>query len=440
MKPYQLKGLSFLVYLQKNGLSGILGDEMGLGKTLQTISLIQYLKEKRTEVERMGLARPSLVICPLSVLSSWMAETRRWAPGLNVLRFHGPARERTRMKSIALGELPTLSAHTKKRKRGAIGDDDEKSTGVDLILTTYQTFQAEQGWFKRAFVWKYAILDEGHKIKNEQSLVSSALQGLSAEYRLILTGTPLQNNMSELWALLHWFVTRIVRGEQLADLDRLYPEVFTDRTSDMFKNSFDLTRGKVNTKVMDDARHLLEIIMLRRMKVSPGVDLNLPPKKEILLFVPLTPMQRFWYTRFLTGADKGLLEDIFANSKEKEAETIRQEAEEKSWERNGIEELEKMESEGAGGEDWEESKRIMREALKNESKNDAKKSAWRKLMNLLMQLRKVGGLIPDSHARPLTFQVLQSSVHYQERCTGSILYRRTYHKRLRQVHRTGKNY
>lgn len=88
MKPYQLSGLSFMVYLHRNGLSGILGDEMGLGKTLQTISLIQYLKENEPTPAGDQI-RPFLVICPLSVLSSWMAETRKWAPELKVLRFHG---------------------------------------------------------------------------------------------------------------------------------------------------------------------------------------------------------------------------------------------------------------------------------------------------------------------------------------------------------------
>lgn len=88
MKPYQLSGLSFMLYLHRNGLSGILGDEMGLGKTLQTLSLFQYLKENDPKVSG-GQTRPFLVICPLSVLSSWMAEARKWAPGLKVLRFHG---------------------------------------------------------------------------------------------------------------------------------------------------------------------------------------------------------------------------------------------------------------------------------------------------------------------------------------------------------------
>jgi SWI/SNF-related matrix-associated actin-dependent regulator of chromatin subfamily A member 5 len=279
MKPYQLSGLSFMIYLHRNGLSGILGDEMGLGKTLQTLSLFQYLKEK--ELKTGGELRPFLVVCPLSVLSSWMAEAKRWAPGLKVLRFHGPVKERDRLKKIALGEIdmygnPTAKQKTKRRTRKTTtgkplisldsdSDDVDEEVGIDVVVTTYESYQAEQSWFKRAFVWRYVVLDEGHKIKNDLSLISKALQGLRAEYRLILTGTPLQNNLTELWALLHW----------------LYPDVFTEQTSELFRTSFDLTKGLYSNTVLDNSRRLLELVMLRRMKNSPGVDLNLPPKTEV---------------------------------------------------------------------------------------------------------------------------------------------------------------
>lgn len=395
MKPYQLLGLSFLVYLHKNGLSGILGDEMGLGKTLQTLSLFQYLKEQRRSTLGDEL-RPCLVVCPLSVLSSWMAESRRWTPDLKVLRFHGSVHERDRLKRIALGDIDyfgneTRGARKKKiDRRTAAGkpiidlesdvDDFQDERGVDLIVTTYEGFLAEQGWFKKAFLWSYVVLDEGHKIKNDLSLVSKALQGLGAEYRLILTGTPLQNNLVELWALLHW----------------LYPEVFTEKTAELFRSSFNLTKGQVSTKVMDDARRLLEIIMLRRMKNSPGVDLNLPPKTEVLLYVPLTPMQRFWYMRLLTRADKGLLEDLFHGAQQKEAVALRQESQEDGiLQGKGIEELEALENKAYGGEaaaEWAESKEIMRQALEHERQDENKSTAWKKLMNLLMQLRKVSHL------------------------------------------------
>ena len=393
MKPYQLLGLSFLVYLHRNGLSGILGDEMGLGKTLQTLSLFQYLKENRQLSTSSDELRPCLVVCPLSVLSSWMAESRRWTPGLKVLRFHGSVHERDRLKRVAMGDVDNFGNETrgarkkKNERRTAAGkpiidldpevDDGQDEVGVDLIVTTYEGFLAEQNWFKKAFLWSYVVLDEGHKIKNDLSLVSKALQGLGAEYRLILTGTPLQNNLVELWALLHW----------------LYPEVFTEKTAELFKSSFNLTKGQVSTKVMDDARRLLEIIMLRRMKNSPGVELNLPPKTEVLLYVPLTPMQRFWYMRLLTRADKGLLEELFQGAQQKEAVALRQEAQDGSiLKEKRIEELEALEHKAFGGEaaaEWAESKEIMRQALEHEQQDENKSSAWKKLMNLLMQLRKV---------------------------------------------------
>lgn len=387
MKPYQLSGLSFLVYLHRNGLSGILGDEMGLGKTLQTLSLFQYLKENRKLSKPDRERRPCLVICPLSVLNSWMSEVHKWAPELKALKFHGPAAGRDRVKRIALGEEDSYgnrTNHSRRRKNERLAaagkpiitldsDIEDDEDGLDLIVTTYDSFKSEESWFKRAFVWSYVVLDEGHKIKNDLSQVARALQGLGTEFRLILTGTPLQNNLVELWALLRW----------------LYPEVFTENTADLFKSSFNLTRGQVNIKVMDDARRLLELIMLRRMKNSPGVDLKLPPKTEVLLFVPLTPMQKFWYTRLLTRTDQGLLNELFQGAKEKEA--IALEMEKKTTEVSDFSSPDGFKSShgevvGAG---WQESEAIVAKTIQQERQDKGKNSAWKKLMNLLMQLRKV---------------------------------------------------
>lgn len=368
MKPYQLEGLSWLVYMHRNGMPSILGDEMGLGKTLQTLSLFQWLRENEPT---SGEARPFLVVCPLSVLSSWMNEAKKWAPELNVVRFHGPVKEREKLKQDY-------------RSRGS-------NVNVDVLVTTYETFVSEQNWFKRAFVWRYCVLDEGHKIKNDKSDISSSLQGLSAEYRLLLTGTPLQNNLHEMWALLHW----------------LYPEVFSINTADTFKQAFDLTKGRVSRSFMDDARRFLELVMLRRMKSTPGVNLGLPPKEEILLYVPLTPMQRFWYTRFLTRVDSGTLEQLFQGAKAKELTSLQQEAEE---EKQNINLVKRAEQELAGNtniitEDvWAESKEIMEKAIENEEA-DSQTSDWRKLMNLVMQLRKVCShpyLLPNASPEPYT--------------------------------------
>ncbi|KAI9787239.1 MAG: hypothetical protein M1839_003477 [Geoglossum umbratile] len=387
MKPYQLLGLSFLVWLHNNGVSGILGDEMGLGKTLQTLSLFQYLKEHQATSVPGGQRRPFLVVCPLSVLSSWMTEARKWTPDLKVLRFHGPVGERNRLKKVAAGEQDMQGNDThplggkRKERRKKSGrpvvtldldseDSGSGESGIDLLITTYETFQAEQKWFKRAFVWRYVVLDEGHKIKNDQSLISRALQGLGAEYRLILTGTPLQNNLTELWALLHF----------------LYPEVFADKTSESFSNAFNLTLGKYESEFVDASRRLLELVMLRRMKNSPGVNLGLPPKTDILLFMPLTPMQRFWYTRLITRVDQGLLEELFQGAKQKEKKVRTQEMEQyKALDRIEISKLVQEDGEiNLAGDGWEESKLILAKAIKQEEEQEAEDntSAWRKLMNL----------------------------------------------------------
>jgi SWI/SNF-related matrix-associated actin-dependent regulator of chromatin subfamily A member 5 len=187
--------------------------------------------------------------------------------------------------------------------------------------------------------------------------------------------TPLQNNLTELWALLHF----------------LYPEVFTGNTSKSFSNAFDLALGKYESSFVDASRHLLELIMLRRMKNSPGVNLGLPPKTDVFLFVPLTPMQRFWYTRLLTRVDQGLLEELFQGATQKEKKARAQEKvlhktldkfsdSDFAQEDGGIE---------VTGDGWEESKLILAKAIEQEQEGESNTSAWRKLMNLVMQLRKV---------------------------------------------------
>ena len=341
---------------------------MGLGKTLQTLSLFSYLTEHHPSPP--GHHRPFLVVCPLSVLSSWMSECKRWTPHLRAMRFHGPSTEKERLKRLAeIGEL---------------GNDGIKLHPFDVVITTYEVFEKEVSWFRRAFVWRYVVLDEGHKIKNEKTLISQAVQGLSAEYRLVLTGTPLQNNLKELWALLHFVM----------------PEVFTENTQMKFTDAFDLTLGKVDRTVMDDSRRLLELIMLRRMKDSKGVNLGLPPKREVVLALPLTPMQRFWYKRLLTKLDRGLLEDIFKGAKYKEEATLKEERSQlKAEEEHLAEAEERMESKNleVKEDSWKEAKTIVEQSIQ------AKTTGWQKLMNLLMQLRKCCShpyLLPGASPEP----------------------------------------
>ena len=182
MKQYQLHGLSFLSWLQKNGVGGILGDEMGLGKTLQTcrplcfqinnsLSLFAHLREE-------GVQGPFLVICPLSVLAPWMNEIARWTPSFKAIRLHGTAAERERLKAVC------------------------REKEYDVYVTSYEQFVLEKHWFCHR-VWRYVVVDEGsdpgqlllilgHCLKNDQTQLAHAVGTLNAEYRLLLTGTPLQ--------------------------------------------------------------------------------------------------------------------------------------------------------------------------------------------------------------------------------------------------------
>ena len=129
--------------------------------------------------------------------------------------------------------------------------------------------------------------------------------------------------------------------------------------------------------------------MLRRLKESPGVDLNLPPKTEVLLYVPLTPMQRFWYMRLLTRADQGLLDDLFDHAGEKEAILAQEDPDLTSANLSNFEAGNQSLATNGQPVQWSETRAIMEKALQRETEVLEKKPAWRKLMNLLMQLRKV---------------------------------------------------
>ncbi|KAJ3175611.1 hypothetical protein HDU87_006109 [Geranomyces variabilis] len=337
MKDYQLRGLSYLVMLHRNGMNGILGDEMGLGKTLQTLSLFSYVREQ-------GSKGPFLVLCPLSVLSSWENEVARWVPHLSCMVLHGTMAERERLMHVYTQNRP------------------------DILITTYEQYVLQAFFFKQ-ITWLYVVLDEGHKIKNEKTQVSIALRGLSSQYRLLLTGTPLQNNLHELWALLHW----------------LFPEVFTPVTVSKFDEAFDLTKGVYDLSALGHSRALLEKIMLRRMKAQ--VDFQIPPKEEIVLYVPLSPMQRFWYKRLLTGLDTMTLRDIFPDTTDVKPEDT-----------NGPVTAYSHDAEKNG---FGETKAIIEHSMKTFSAGNG--ADWKRLMNVVMQLRKCCNhpyTLPESEPEP----------------------------------------
>jgi len=183
--------------------------------------------------------------------------------------------------------------------------------------------------------------------------------------------------MRELWSLLHW----------------LYPDVFGKNTSLLFEEAFNLSQGKVNADFMDAARGLLEIIMIRRLKSDPGINLGLPPKTEVLLYLPLTQFQRFWYTRLLTRLPNPMLKDLFGNSKQKEEAVSKAKLNDDTQMSSMGEESFAMQSQA-----------MIKQAITSEDPADKDTTAYKKLMNLLMQLRKccshpyqVKGAAPDPY-------------------------------------------
>eukprot|EP01116_Phalansterium_solitarium_P005922 TRINITY_DN181_c1_g1_i1.p1 TRINITY_DN181_c1_g1~~TRINITY_DN181_c1_g1_i1.p1 ORF type:complete len:1111 (+),score=402.66 TRINITY_DN181_c1_g1_i1:110-3442(+) len=254
MRDYQLHGLNWLIQLYESGINGILADEMGLGKTLQTISFLGYLKEYR------GVSGPHLVITPKSTLGNWINEFRRWCPLLRVFKLHGSKDERARQR-----------------------DEQLKAGAFDVCVTTYEVAIIEKAALRR-FNWRYLVIDEAHRIKNEKSVLSQVVRIYSSQYRLLITGTPLQNNLHELWALLNF----------------LLPEVFASAAD--FDAWFDLSgkdgqSGQSQRDVIEKLHKVLRPFLLRRLKHE--VEHSLPPKREIKLFVGMSHMQKQWYTKIL---------------------------------------------------------------------------------------------------------------------------------------------
>ncbi|CAK8998941.1 Probable global transcription activator SNF2L1 (ATP-dependent helicase SMARCA1) (DNA-dependent ATPase SNF2L) (Nucleosome-remodeling factor subunit SNF2L) (SWI/SNF-related matrix-associated actin-dependent regulator of chromatin subfamily A member 1) [Durusdinium trenchii] len=254
MRDYQLDGLAWMAEMHARGCPMILGDEMGLGKTLQTIALLCHLKETK------GGKAPSLVVCPLSVLSSWMNEFKHWAPSFKVLQLHS--------SDVSEREIQRRSF-------------EENPLSFDAVVTTYE--MVKNPTLKQMFAvhaFRYVVLDEGHIIKNEKSQISQALRRLHFESTLLLTGTPLQNNLRELWALLNYML----------------PDIF-GASPHLFENAFNITENKIDNDMLDKAHFLLKVFMKRRLKST--VEKMMPAKVEVKVLCPLSACQIFWYKGLL---------------------------------------------------------------------------------------------------------------------------------------------
>jgi ATP-dependent helicase STH1/SNF2 len=265
LKEYQLSGLRWLVSLHNNNLNGILADEMGLGKTIQTIALIAYL------IESKQLAGPYLVIVPLATLSNWQLEFGRWSPSVSVIVYKGaPEVRRELFENEMLGKADTASV-----------------TPFNVVLTTYELVMKDKAKLKK---WRYSyiIIDEGHRMKNAASKLSATLLQYDAAHRILLTGTPLQNSLGELWALLNFLLPKIFSSADTFD------SWFSAPLAAAGGGSEDASLTEEETLLVINRLHqVLRPFLLRRMKSE--VESQLPGKAEYVLKCELSCMQKLMY-------------------------------------------------------------------------------------------------------------------------------------------------
>lgn len=269
LKPYQLDGLSWLITLYENGLNGILADDMGLGKTIQSIALLAFIYE----VDTKG---PFLIAAPLSTVDNWMNEFARFAPKIPVLKYYHPngVKERTKL----------LKQFFKKTDGHGV-----VVTSYEIIIRDADAIMAKQ--------WKFLIVDEGHRLKNVNCKLIQELKRINTSNRLLLTGTPLQNNLIELWSLLNFIMPDV-----FADFE-IFNKWFDFESLDLESTSKKLNKvinDELEKNLLTNLHTILKPFLLRRMKnvVLAGI---LPPKREYLINCPLTPIQKKFYRMGLTG-------------------------------------------------------------------------------------------------------------------------------------------
>ncbi|AJR44802.1 CPI_1c_G0025800.mRNA.1.CDS.1 [Saccharomyces cerevisiae] len=261
LKEYQLRGLEWMVSLYNNHLNGILADEMGLGKTIQSISLITYLYEVKKDIG------PFLVIVPLSTITNWTLEFEKWAPSLNTIIYKGTPNQRHSLQhQIRIGNF-------------------------DVLLTTYEYIIKDKSLLSK-HDWAHMIIDEGHRMKNAQSKLSFTISHYyRTRNRLILTGTPLQNNLPELWALLNFVLPKIFNSAR----------TFEDWFNTPFANTgtqekLELTEEET-LLIIRRLHKVLRPFLLRRLKKE--VEKDLPDKVEKVIKCKLSGLQQQLYQQML---------------------------------------------------------------------------------------------------------------------------------------------
>ncbi|KAG6617398.1 chromatin structure-remodeling complex subunit snf21-like protein [Phytophthora cinnamomi] len=265
LKEYQLRGLQWMVSLYDNHLNGILADEMGLGKTIQSISLLTYV----TEVKHNH--GPFLVVVPLSTLSNWVNEFKKWAPDLVLVVYKGPPQVR---KELHRQEMASCQ--------------------FNVLLTTYEYIMKDKHVLRK-YDWQYIIVDEGHRMKNAQSKFAMTLGSMyTSRNRLLLTGTPLQNSLPELWALLNFLLPTIF--ESVDTFEQWFSKPFAQFSGNGDSNELS---DEERMLIINRLHQVLRPFLLRRVKAS--VLDQLPDKVEKVLKCELSGWQKIMYRRIQEG-------------------------------------------------------------------------------------------------------------------------------------------
>ncbi|GMP56492.1 hypothetical protein CsSME_00020957 [Camellia sinensis var. sinensis] len=255
LRSYQLEGLQWMLSLFNNNLNGILADEMGLGKTIQTISLIAYLMENK------GITGPYLIVAPKAVLPNWVHEFSTWAPSIVAILYDGRLDERKALREEYSGEGK-----------------------FNVLITHYDLIMRDKAFLKKIH-WYYMIVDEGHRLKNHEcALARTLVSGYRIRRRLLLTGTPIQNSLQELWALLNFLLPSIFNSVE--NFEEWFNAPFADRCDVSLTDEEELL-------VIRRLHHVIRPFILRRKKDE--VEKFLPGKTQVILKCDMSAWQKVYY-------------------------------------------------------------------------------------------------------------------------------------------------
>ncbi|KAK1380108.1 putative ATP-dependent DNA helicase CHR12 [Heracleum sosnowskyi] len=255
LRAYQLEGLQWMLSLFNNNLNGILADEMGLGKTIQTISLIAYLMENK------NVTGPYLIVAPKAVLSNWMSEFTAWVPSIVVVLYDGRMEERRVLRDVY--------------------SDEGK---FNVLVTHYDMIMRDKAFLKKIH-WHYMIVDEGHRLKNHESALARTIDsGYKIRRRLLLTGTPIQNSLQELWSLLNFLLPNIFNSVE--NFEEWFNAPFADRCDVSLTDEEKLL-------VIRRLHHVIRPFILRRKKEE--VEKYLPQKSQVILKCDMSAWQKVYY-------------------------------------------------------------------------------------------------------------------------------------------------